>query len=73
MNKKEFDAFMPNYINNNYQNIPSEFYLKDIIPSPQSHVGLLFRKAVDNGEFPNIECIGRIGDADKYRQITISK
>ena len=72
MKENEFISFMHDYINNNYENIPSEFYLKDIIPNPQSHWGVFLHKAVDNREFPNIEFMGVIDGADKYRKITIS-
>ena len=73
MKENEFISFIHDYINNNHENIPFEFYLKHIIPNPQSHWSVFLHKAVDNGEFPNIEFIGIIYGADKYRKITISK
>lgn len=68
MNKQEFDN-LKGELKDAIEKCPkSEFYYRDIRPEPQAHEGLFFHQAVDDKEFPGIECIGRRGDADMYRK-----
>lgn len=70
MNQKEFDIMIPQLINAIDRYPENEFFLDDIYPNPQAHMGTFFHKSVDAGKFPNIEFMKIVeGRADKYRKI----
>ncbi len=68
MNKQEFDN-LKGKLKDAIEKYPkSEFYYRDIRPEPQAHEGRFFHEAVEAGMFPDVECIERTGDGDKYRK-----
>ena len=46
----------------------TEFYLRDIISDPPALLGRVLYEGVADKTIPNVTCLGKIGDADKYRK-----
>jgi hypothetical protein len=47
----------------------SEFYLRDIIDTPPALLGKWLYDNVKNGQIPNVEHLGYVVTAEKYRKI----
>lgn len=45
-----------------------EFYLSDIISNPPAGLGRILYNGVADSSIPDVTCLGRIGDAEKYRK-----
>ena len=46
----------------------TEFYLKDIIVNPPALLGRVLFEGVADKTIPDVTCLGKIGDAEKYRK-----
>jgi hypothetical protein len=46
----------------------SEFYLRDIINTPPALLGTWLHDGVESGQIPNVEHLGFVVSAQKYRK-----
>ena len=63
-----------NFLNEIKKEIPkipigTNFRLRDVYKCPQAHLGVIFRKAIIDNVFKNIQYIGKDRESDIYKRI----
>lgn len=64
-------ATIYNTLLNKIDSLPKgeDFFLRDLIPTPQALIGKWFYENVNNGLVKNVEHIGKEGGVEKYKRI----